>query len=118
MTAADTQASPVPAVEAGGITAADMLRWIEANPHPASWLATAKDIREIVARMPLSAPSAPGEPLPEEGLRAALEKISEGGPDVDAPVTLKTSTRAYKSGFDQGCAWAGRVARAALEGSR
>ena len=39
----------------------------------------------------------------------ALEKISEGGPDI-GPVIKQT----YMHGFDQGCAWAGRVARAHL----
>lgn len=44
--------------------------------------------------------------------RACLEKISEGGPDI-GPVTTKTG-KEYKHGFDQGCAWSGRVARSRL----
>ena len=47
-----------------------------------------------------------------ERLRSGLNKISEGGPDI-GPVGKPT----YTHGFDQGCAWAGRVARSALTGS-
>ena len=49
--------------------------------------------------------------LLEEGekLRGELAKISVGGPDVE--LTSET----YTSGFDQGAAWAGRIARQALD---
>jgi hypothetical protein len=40
------------------------------------------------------------------GLVEALEKISEGGPDI-GPIGKPT----YQHGFDQGCAWSGRIAR-------
>jgi hypothetical protein len=46
-----------------------------------------------------------------ERLRGALEKISKGGPDTNRPPRPK-----YTDGFDEGCAWAGRLARAALTG--
>jgi len=39
----------------------------------------------------------------------ALEVISKGGPDTNRPPRPK-----YTDGFDEGCAWAGRIARAAL----
>lgn len=54
---------------------------------------------------------APRSPAPL-GWRDALDKISEGGPDI-GPVMAKTG-KEYRHGFDQGCAWAGRIARAAL----
>jgi hypothetical protein len=41
--------------------------------------------------------------------RRALETISKGGPDTNRPPRPK-----YTDGFDEGCAWAGRIARAAL----
>lgn len=37
--------------EGGAVTADALLRWIEENPHNASWQATAKDIREIVTAL-------------------------------------------------------------------
>jgi len=39
----------------------------------------------------------------------ALEVISKGGPDTNRPIRQK-----YTDGFDEGCAWAGRIARRAL----
>jgi hypothetical protein len=42
--------------------------------------------------------------------RRALVVISKGGPDTNRP----PRPRSYKDGFDEGCAWAGRIARRAL----
>jgi hypothetical protein len=39
----------------------------------------------------------------------ALETISKGGPDT--PLSPRPK---YTDGFDEGCAWAGRIARRAL----
>lgn len=65
-------------------------------------LATAEAVTTI-----LTALSAQAAELAKAG--EALAKISEGGPDI-GPISRQT----YSNGFDQGCAWAGRVARDAL----
>jgi hypothetical protein len=64
-------------------------------------------------------PSAAGSVVLKNDLRAllkayqeqrrALEVISKGGPDTNRPPRPK-----FTDGFDEGCAWAGRIARRAL----
>jgi hypothetical protein len=74
------------------------------------------DMEAVVARLEVSAI----DPVPWPDLRdllkayqeqrRALETISKGGPDTNRP----PRPRSYTDGFDAGCAWAGRIARAAL----
>lgn len=68
----------------GEATASDLLRWIETHPHPASWVATAKDIREIVERMGPSALAAQPSASFETLIAEARAKLPDAGPEAIA----------------------------------
>jgi hypothetical protein len=91
----------------------ERLRAVESSQGPSNW----SDIRQVTTKWyrnpdgPKAAKTLERQAAEIERLRGALEKISKGGPDTNRPPRPK-----YTDGFDEGCAWAGRLARAALTG--